>query len=163
MTKSIGSEKVKFDETGTPYFERVISEDGTTKKVTMEENGFVKQLEVSIVIRREGFSPSMEKRVWFGLQKIRFQIPENDSNFRDAYLFFAKGMSFPCLRWLGQKADYCETLDLQPFTKGDMTVKLIEKIGKAERVTGQRARVLLQSKEILGVYNDFENQLAERV
>jgi hypothetical protein len=155
MMRPIGYEELKFDEKGEPYFERTISEDGTTKKVTMEENGFVKQLEVSIIVRREGYSPSMEKRIWFGLQKLKFQVPLDDSRYHDNYLYFNKHMGFPCVRHINLKQDFTEGLD--------MSSEFIQKTEKAQRITALKARELLQNHEVLGIFNDFENQLAERV
>jgi hypothetical protein len=52
-----GAEKIIFDEKGLPLFRRCENADcSLTKDYTPEEKGFVKQLDVSVVQRKEYFS-----------------------------------------------------------------------------------------------------------
>jgi hypothetical protein len=156
-THSVGYEKLKFDSEGTPYFERTISKDGTTRNVSMEENGFVKSLTVDVIIRREGFSPTMERKIWLGLQKLEFKIPARDSRYRFHYLKFEKGMTSPCLSIfdpsLGTFCGITERLDI--------TSEFVRKVGSAKKITPQKAKQLVQDKAVLGIFSDFENSIAQ--
>jgi hypothetical protein len=155
--KPIGYEVLKYDESGTPYFERTVSSDGTTAKVSMEENGFVKSLTVDVVIKREGYTPDMQRQKWFGLQKLEFKIP-NERIYRYLYLKFEKGMTSPCLSnfdpSLGTFCGMTERLDI--------TSDFIKKVGKAKKITEAKTKQLVQDRAVLGVFQDFEKeQLAE--
>jgi len=166
MVFCLGEEKLRFDENFNPYFIRTISKDGKTEKIQPEQCTLplVKELTAFVVLRREGFSPSMEKRVWYGLQQIQIKVP-NEKEYRYHYICYdARAMSNVCVVILNPTlkdscGNYNKTawdMSLNPKKMEDASYEweFIRFIGKAKPISAGKLAELKQNKQILAVLND---------
>jgi hypothetical protein len=163
----IGNEKLQFDELGNPYYLRNIS-NGEIEKITPEQCTLplTKELTVKVIIRREGWNPQMQKQVWWGLQTIQINIP-NEKAVKYHYLVFdAKCMSNICVKILspamydrfGNYNSIAWTLSLTPLKESIESDWF--KRSKPKTISLLKAQSLLRNKEALCILTD-SGELAE--
>ncbi len=162
-TISLGQEKLRFDSEGKPYFEKTVSRDGSTEKVLPENATLphVKELSLKVILKREGYSPQMERKVWYGLQEIRIAIP-NEKQFKYYFLCYdKKAMTTPCVKVLspamydsfGNFNSISWVMTLTP-TKDSIEYGWVRFIGKPKTVNALQVQSLLQNKEALCIMSD---------
>lgn len=158
MARLIGSQILKFNASGLPYFEELISKDGKTANRTLEECGYVKSLSgVKIVIKREGFSEkSFTKKVAFFLTELTYEIPQDLREFRNCYFYYEpKTMTNICVKSFASKEGYC--FDINPMDRD-----FLKSRSKLVRVTENEVLAMLQNRQILGVFSEAIDPITRR-
>ena len=162
-----GYEKLQFDEVGNPYFLRTVSNDGTTEKVLPENATLpcLKELNLQVVLKREGYTPDMRKKVWYGLQQIQIKIP-NEREFKNYFLVYdKKAMDTVCVKVLspsivdsfGNYNTYAYNMSLQP-QKDSVEYGWVKFVGKPKQISPLKLKFMLQNKEIIAVLTDQGEQ-----
>jgi hypothetical protein len=155
MTRKIshyGAEKVVLNELGEPMFRRCITHDGKgTKDVPISERGFVKQLDVQVLLKRSFFSEAdYEQHTAFFVQKYRCKMPK-DRDLEFVYFKYnPKTMGTVCIRNFDKRYAF----NIAIHSKDDQKKYGIKKIGKAKKVSLEKAKAMLQNHEVLGLFND---------
>ena len=166
--KCIGNEQLQFDEFGSPFYLRTISENGETEKIQPEQcaSPLTKELTIKIIVKREGYTRELLKKYWHGEQIITIRIP-NEKALKYHYLVFdPKCMSNVCVKILspamydafGNYNSICWSLSLNPINES------IEydwfKRGKPKTISPLKAQSMLKNREALCILTD-SGELAE--
>jgi len=155
MSRSIsryGAETVIMNELGEPCFRRCITADGkVTKDIPVSERGFVKELEVSVILKRSYVSEAdFKEHIGFFVQKYKLKMPS------DRYLQFAffkyepKSMGCICIR----NFDTNVTFSIEVMNEDNQKEFGIRKVGKVVKISAEKAQAMLRDKEVLGLFND---------
>ena len=159
----IGNEKLMFDEKGMPFYRRTISKDGEFEDIQPEQCTLplVKTLALKIILKREGYTPDMRVKIWYGIQEIRISVP-NENQFKYHFLVFdPKAMSNVCVKLIspamydsfGNFNSFTNDFCLQP-SKESIEFSWVKRIGKPKTITAQKVAYLIAQKEVLGVVTD---------
>lgn len=145
------------DAEGNIYAEEIIDLQRNTKRVELDQLDppLVKQLYAYVIIKRTGYDAEMKPQIWLGLQKLKFKIP-NSYDYRYYYLIYKpKIMQSVCLSIIDEDSLNRSTsaLDLQR-KKDTLEYQIIKPVGKPKALTKGEAQVLLNNREVLGVFTD---------
>lgn len=161
----IGAQKLRIDAEGNPYMEEICDLKKNTKRVELDQLNppLVKQLEAFVIIKRSFYDPTGKPQVWLGLQKLRFKIP-NSYDYRLYYLVYKpKAMQSVCLTIINEDSLNRTTSALSmQRKKGMLEWQIIRPVGKPKELTANEAKVMLENKEVLGVFTD-ENLTEQQV
>jgi hypothetical protein len=147
-----GSEKVILSENGEPMFRRVMDRDGkVTQDFTVESKGFVKTLDVAVILKRTYFSEvDYQQHTAFFTQKYKLKMP------KDRYLEFVyfkydpKAMESVCVR----NFDTGVTFSINVMSPENQKEYGIKPVGKPVKISANKASVMLREKEVLGLFSD---------
>jgi hypothetical protein len=144
----LGAEKIIFDEQGLPMFRRCENRDcSTTKDYTPEEKGYVKQLDVSVIQRKEYFSErTFEEKVAYFLITFRCNMP-HDRNLKLCYFYYdPKKMSNVCVRNFAPNSAITTSINvLNTESQAYYNIKQVSK----KRISEGKARMLVTNREVL--------------
>jgi hypothetical protein len=156
-----GFEKVITNEEGKPMFRRCITHDGKgTRDIPVEEKGFVKELEVKVIIRKRYFSEvDYEAHTAYFVQKYKLSMPTDRALEFVYFKYDAKSMGNVCVRDFRNEMNsqvgtgYLGTTWIDLFSPNDSYMYGIKKVGRAVKVSEQKAKVMLREHEVIGLYS----------
>jgi hypothetical protein len=146
-----GYETVILSENGEPMFRRIMDNDGKeTQDFSVESEGFVKELEVSLIIKREYFSErSFTDKVAYFLTTYKLKMPK-DRYLEFVYFYYEKGFSNVCIR----NFDTSLTTSINIMNPDNQKEFGIRQIGK-KRISIEKANALIRDKAVLPyIYGD---------
>lgn len=150
-----------FSKEGIPYFRC-----GETDK-TLEECGFSKTIETKAIIKREIVSErSFTKKVGYFLVDLTYKIPIDEKKYRYSWFYYhpEQGMKTICIRnftpfMVDNFGNYQQlTYGINPYNRTFLKVR-----SKPKRITENEARALIQNHEILGIFSETVEGLAQEV
>ena len=147
-----GAETVILSESGEPMFRRIMDDDGkVTKDIPVTEKGYVKELTVSVILKRSYWSDAdFTEHIGFFVQKYQLKMP-NDRNLKFCFFYFEpKAMETVCIR----NFDTNVTFSINPMNEDNAKEFGITKVGSVEKITPEKAMVMLRERQVLGLFND---------
>jgi hypothetical protein len=147
-----GSETVILSESGEPMLRRIMDDDGkVTKDIPVTEKGYVKEMEVSVILKRSYWSDAdFTEHIGYFVQKYQLKMP-SDRNLRFCYFFYQpKAMENVCVR----NFDMGYTFTINVLNEENQQQYGIKKFGKVQKITPEKAMVMLRERQVLGLFND---------
>jgi hypothetical protein len=146
-----GYEKVILDSEGNPCFRRVVDDYGKqTIDVPVTEKGFVKELEVQLIQKREYFSErTFENKVAIFLLTYKLKMPK-DRALQYVYFYYEHGFSNVCIR----NFDTGLTTSINIMNENNQKEYGIRQISR-KRISITKANSLIRDKAVLpDIYGD---------
>ena len=143
-----GAEKVIMSEEGKPMFRRCITHDGKgTQDIPVTERGFVKDLEVSILIRKRYFSEvDYENHTAYFVQKYKLSMPKDRELEFVYFKYDPKSMGNVCVRDFRAEMNaqvgtgYLGTTWVDITSENDAYLYGIKKVGRPVKVSAEKAQ-----------------------
>lgn len=145
-----GAETVIF-ENRVPMFRRVMDDFGhETQDFSVESQGYTKELEVSLITKREYFSErTFTDKVAYFLTTYKLKMPK-DRYLEFVYFYYEKGFSNVCIRNFDTGLSTSINI-MNDKNQKEFGIKAISK----KRITIEKAQSLMRDKLVLPqVYND---------
>ena len=151
LSSKKGFESVNLNDLGVPMFRRVVDDYGKeTIDVPVTEKGFVKELTVQLIVKREYFSERLfENKLAIFLCTYKLKMPK-DRYLEFVYFYYEKGFSNVCIRNFDTGLTTSINI-MNPKNQKEYGIKPISK----KRITIEKAKALMQDKLVLPqIYND---------
>jgi outer membrane receptor for ferric coprogen and ferric-rhodotorulic acid len=161
MVNLIGNEKIQFDEFGNLFFLRTISKSGQTEKLQPENCTLplMKELTVSVILKRTGYTHDMREKTYFGLIDLKLKIPTEKALKNHYFAYDKKAMSNVCVVVFdpnphnGQYSRFAYDFNPQP-SLDSQEHDWVKRIGKEKALSLQKVQTLIQNNEVLAILSD---------
>ena len=140
-----GYEKVVLNELGNPCFRRVVDDYGKqTIDVPVTEKGYVKELTVQLIQKREYFSErTFENKVAIFLCTYQLKMP-HDRALQYVYFYYEHGFSNVCIR----DFDLGTATSINVMNPDNQKYYGIKQISK-KRISIEKVNALIRDKAVL--------------
>jgi hypothetical protein len=154
-----GAEKVVLNELGEPMFRRIMDDYGNeTQDFTIESKGFVKELEVSLIVKREYFSErSFTDKVAYFLTTYKLKMPK-DRYLEFVYFYYEKGFSNVCIRNFDTSLTTSINI-MNPQNQKEFGIKAISK----KRITVEKAQSLMRDGLVLPQISNYNGEFGTTI
>lgn len=121
--------------------------------------GYVKRIEFDIIVQREGYTNTMQKRIILALQHMKAEIPDIEE-YKGLHLKYTKPTYYK--RKFSKGAITLSEFQTQITQKLSVGAdKRIKPIGKERLITEVEAKKLLKNCLVLGIFSEVNNRLSE--